>query len=94
MHMHTARCCQLYGQMYWNAYIKEKSQTGWILKCLQLYKQELTILEEVMGPYHPTTVRSREDVVIILKMVNRPEESQELQKKQPKNNQALYDGRY
>ena len=54
-----------------------------------MYQQELEILEEVQGDLHPNTVRSREDVIIILQSLHRDSEAQKYQEKQPKQHEAL-----
>ena len=40
-------------------------------------------LQEVLGKVHPTTVRSREDVIIILQTLKRNAEADEYLKDQP-----------
>lgn len=78
--------------MYWNNTASRRRldvPADAMDRCLDLYKKELEILEEVLGPIHPTSVRSREDVVIILQNLGRNEEANELQKKQPAEHNAL-----
>ncbi|KAL5009468.1 hypothetical protein ScPMuIL_011773 [Solemya velum] len=90
--LHTARCYQLFGQMYWNNTLGRRRQdvpADAMARCLDLYKKELEILEEVLGPIHPTCIRSREDVIIILQNLGRNEESEELQKQQPAEHSAV-----
>ncbi|CAG2205124.1 unnamed protein product [Mytilus edulis] len=57
--------------------------------CLVLYQQEVEILCEVQGDLHPNTVRSREDVIIILQKLGRDEEAKKYQDQQPKEHSAL-----
>jgi len=35
-HLKTARCYQLYGQMYWAQYIEYESRKDWMEKCLEM----------------------------------------------------------
>lgn len=51
--------------------------------CLEMYQHELAILEVLLGMTHPTVVRSREDVIIILQTLGRDPEANELLKQQP-----------
>ncbi|KAL3832682.1 hypothetical protein ACJMK2_024304 [Sinanodonta woodiana] len=88
-HLHTARCSQLFGQLYWNQHVARENRKDWLETCLELYKTELEILEEILGPLHPTTVRSREDVIIILDRLDRSEEAKLYQEKQPAEHGAL-----
>ena len=34
-HLKTSRCYQLWGQMYWNRYVHDKSRTDWLQTCLE-----------------------------------------------------------
>ena len=54
-----------------------------LYKCLEFYEHELAILEVLLGMTHPTVVRSREDVIIVLRKMNKEQEAEELLKKQP-----------
>ena len=78
-HQKTARCLQLWGQMYWNR------GRGTYDKSLGFYEKELDILETVQGKLHPNTVRSREDVAIILENLDRNAEAQVLYSQQPQD---------
>ncbi|XP_046565455.1 uncharacterized protein LOC124274188 [Haliotis rubra] len=82
-HLKTARCYQLYGQMYWNNWSIKSGHMEWLEKCLELYMMELEILEEVQGKLHPNTVRSREDVIIILQNLDRHVEAMKYNQDQP-----------
>ncbi|XP_041366905.1 TPR repeat-containing protein DDB_G0287407-like [Gigantopelta aegis] len=88
-HLKTARCYQLYGQLYWNQWSNQSHNTDYLNKTLDLYKVELELLEEVQGKNHPNTVRSREDVIIILQNLNRNPEANQLAKLQPKESVAI-----
>lgn len=57
--------------------------------CLDLYVQEVEILCEVQGDLHPNTVRSREDVIIILQSLGRDADAKVYQAQQPKEHAAL-----
>ena len=87
-HLHTARAYQLFGQLYWNSWIYNK-RSDWLERCLELYEQELEILEEILGMQHVTTVRSREDVVIILQNLGRNDEANKHQANQPAHHNAV-----
>ena len=81
-HPKTARCVQLWGMMYWNRGRSTYGQSlGW-------YQKELDILETIHGKLHPNTVRSREDVAIILQRLGRTEEAEVYLKQQPKDKQV------
>ncbi|XP_076439571.1 TPR repeat-containing protein DDB_G0287407-like [Babylonia areolata] len=69
-HQNTARCEQLYGQLFWNNWISNR-RNDWLEECLEHYLVELDILQEILGKDHPTTVRSREDVIIVLQSLGR-----------------------
>ncbi|KAL8585818.1 hypothetical protein ACOMHN_065168 [Nucella lapillus] len=81
-HLNTARCVQLYGQLYWNTWITNSRQ-DYLEECLGHYIMELDILREILGQDHPTTVRSREDVIIVLKKLGRDAEAEKLLAEQP-----------
>ncbi|XP_064618016.1 nephrocystin-3-like [Liolophura sinensis] len=87
-HLQTARCYQLYGQLYWNTFACDQN-IDWMGKCLPLYENELEIIEELLGSSHPTTVRSREDVIIILQTMDRHDEANVLARQQPAQHDAL-----
>ncbi|KAI0241165.1 hypothetical protein LSAT2_000364, partial [Lamellibrachia satsuma] len=87
-HLKTARCYQLWGQMYWNQYVEYHTRADFMVKCLEMYEQELNILELLLGPVHPTAVRSREDIVIILQTLERNDEADILLAKQPADKQT------
>ena len=87
-HIHTARTYQLFGQLYWNSWCYNK-RNDWLERCLELYIQELEILVEILGPKHVTTVRSREDVVIILQNLGRNDEANAYQAQQPAQHNAV-----
>ena len=52
-----------------------KTLYEYLLKTLNLYKKELEIQEELLGSLHPTTVRAREDVIIVLESLNRNDQA-------------------
>ncbi|XP_077984627.1 uncharacterized protein LOC144439228 [Glandiceps talaboti] len=90
-HQCTARCYQLYGQLYWNRW-SQQMDSGWadyMTPCLDLYQKELKILETLLGPLHPTVIRSREDVIIILQTMGRNEEAENLQKEQAEDSHNI-----
>ncbi|CAG2228476.1 unnamed protein product [Mytilus edulis] len=87
-HLNTARCAQLHGQMLWNNWTNNR-KPEFLENCLVLYQQEVEILCEVQGDLHPNTVRSREDVIIILQKLGRDEEAKKYQDQQPKEHSAL-----
>lgn len=87
-HLHTARSYQLFGQLYWNSWTGNHRH-DFLEKCLDLYMQELEILAEILGPQHVTTVRSREDVVIILQNLGRNDEANKYQAQQPAHHNAV-----
>ncbi|CAC5362199.1 unnamed protein product [Mytilus coruscus] len=87
-HLNTARCAQLHGQMLWNNWTTNH-KPEFLENCLVLYQQEVEILCEVQGDLHPNTVRSREDVIIILQRLGRDEEAKKYQDQQPKEHSAL-----
>lgn len=87
-HLNTARCAQLYGQMYWNNWTHNR-RDDFLRSCLDLYVQEVEILCEVQGDLHPNTVRSREDVIIILQSLGRDADAKVYQAQQPKEHAAL-----
>ena len=82
-HMKTARCYDLYGMFYWNKWTANKEKRELLEACLPYYEKQLEIVEVILGPYHPNTVRAREDVAIVLKTLGRTEESDALFKLQP-----------
>lgn len=82
-HLDTARCNQLFGQLYWNRWVYNEDRIDWLEKCLELYMQELEILTDFLGHHHVTTVRSREDVIIILQSLKREEEAEKYRAQQP-----------
>ena len=47
------------------------------------------LLQEILGREHPTTVRSREDVIIILQNLNRHSEANELLAQQPQSHSDI-----
>ncbi|PVD30644.1 hypothetical protein C0Q70_09917 [Pomacea canaliculata] len=83
-HLNTGRCVQLFGQLYWNRRNSDKN-TVLITECLKYYMLELDILQEVLGHAHPNTVRSRNDVIIILQNLGRDDEAQVYLAQQPQN---------
>ncbi|XP_063411273.1 TPR repeat-containing protein DDB_G0287407-like [Mytilus trossulus] len=87
-HLNTARCAQLHGQMLWNNWTTNR-KPEFLENCLVLYQQEVEILCEIQGDLHPNTVRSREDVIIILQSLGRDEEAKKYQNQQPKEHSAL-----
>ncbi|XP_076089059.1 TPR repeat-containing protein DDB_G0287407-like isoform X1 [Mytilus galloprovincialis] len=87
-HLNTARCAQLHGQMLWNNWTNNR-KPEFLENCLVLYQQEVEILCEVQGDLHPNTVRSREDVIIILQNLGRDEEAKKYQDQQPNEHSAL-----
>lgn len=89
-HIQTARCYQLYGQLYWNRYARlDPQRRDWLESSLPLYGQELEIQEELLGPIHPITVRARQDNIIVLTSLGRKGEAEKLTEKQPVNHEAL-----
>ncbi|XP_070552688.1 nephrocystin-3-like [Ptychodera flava] len=90
-HQCTARCYQLYGQLYWNRWSQQMDPqwSTYMEPCLDLYKKELKILETLLGPLHPTVVRSREDVIIILQTLGRDGDASKLQEEQPDDSKLI-----
>ncbi|XP_064648188.1 TPR repeat-containing protein DDB_G0287407-like [Lineus longissimus] len=82
-HQKLARCYQLFAQLYWNTYVTFEPLEDYLLKALDLYKKELAIQEELLGSLHPTTVRAREDVIIVLETLNRNDEALKYKHNQP-----------
>ena len=78
-HLKTARSVQLWGQLYWNRGSSTYEES------LKYYKLELDILETVQGQLHPNTVRSREDVAIILENLGRQAEADVFYSQQPQD---------
>ncbi|KAK7494275.1 hypothetical protein BaRGS_00014557 [Batillaria attramentaria] len=87
-HLNTARCVQLYGQLYWNNWISNKRR-DWLEESLKHYTLELDILEEILGHDHPTTVRSREDVIIIMQNLGMNDEASKLEQAQPDTREGI-----
>ena len=74
--------------MYWNKWCKTYINE-YLEKCYGPYLAENQILVEMLGPLHPTSVRSRQDCIIVLTSLKRLDEAEELKKLQPANNESV-----
>ncbi|XP_050419113.1 TPR repeat-containing protein DDB_G0287407 [Patella vulgata] len=86
--LHPARCYQLYAQMYWNRWIKNDNEE-YLEISIGHYLSENEILMEILGENHPTTVRSRQDCIIVLTKLGRMDEANKLIAMQPANNVSV-----
>ena len=83
------RLMVFYTIVFWVFFQTHNHRDDFLKSCLDLYVQEVEILCEVQGDLHPNTVRSREDVIIILQNLGRDADAKVYQAQQPKEHAAL-----